>query len=157
MVAGSRADIPPGKISTTGANVMVQPTSGAEALKIIGGNGLYQIVQVFDFFGNPIFTIPTAGGPAVFGDDFRVFAPGDIFNAVFKILGGTSSGLTATSGGFKSGHGAGEMAVFFGTGAPVIGGNPDTVAANGDVYVRKDGGTGSFLYQVRGGVWVNVL
>lgn len=44
------------------------------------GNG-QQPLQVFDWAGNPIAGVPSHGGMWVAGDDFRVFPPGDIFNA----------------------------------------------------------------------------
>src|SRR2546421_12767596 len=44
-----------------------------------------QSLEVFDGFGNPIFSIPPAGGPAVYGDNFRVTPPGDVFNYVVRL------------------------------------------------------------------------
>lgn len=39
-----------------------------------------QALVIYDYLGAPIFSVPKAGGPAVYGDHFRVFNGGDIFN-----------------------------------------------------------------------------
>ena len=44
-----------------------------------------QVFIVKDHLDNPIFAIGAAGGPSVFGDNFRVFNGSDIFNPVVKL------------------------------------------------------------------------
>lgn len=59
-----------------------QMTNAAPDGLVVRGvaNGTGQIFQIFDPFGNPIFSVPPFGGPSVFGDNLRVFHPGSVFN-----------------------------------------------------------------------------
>ena len=48
------------------------------------------LLSVVDYTNAPIFVVPVAGGPAVFGDNFRVFNGGNVFDPTIKLrLDGT--------------------------------------------------------------------
>ena len=135
-----------------------QHSSGREALKLIGADGLFQIFQIFDWLLNPIQATNTTNGDAVYGDRRSAYGPGDVFNAIFQIMGATTDNLSATAGGFRAGHTTGQGEVYFGTGAPSAA-HPRTsgIPANGTLYVRFDGTTGTTIYQVRTGAWTGIL
>lgn len=50
-----------------------------------------QTLETFDHNGAPIFSVPEYGGPAVYGDNFRVFAPGADIRNTAQV---TFSGMT---------------------------------------------------------------
>jgi hypothetical protein len=138
---------------------MTQPPGGARsALKLVGDNSLSQIFEIFDYLFNPIQSTNTAGGDAVLGDRRSVFGPGDVFNAIFQIMGASDDNLSSTAGGFRAGHTTGQGEVYFGVGAPSAS-HPRTsgIPANGTLYGRFDGGTGTTIYQVRTGAWAGIL
>lgn len=137
---------------------MRQNASGREALRLIGANLVGQILQVFDYLTQPIQTVNTTGGDAIYADHRSVYPPSDVINPVFQILGAAADNLASLAGGFKAGHGAGLGAIYFGTGAPGSA-HPVTsgIPANGTLYVRWDGGTGTTIYQVRIGAWTGIL
>jgi hypothetical protein len=53
---------------------------------------------------------------------------------------------------FRPVYSAGGGALLFGLGAPV-----DANGNDGDVYIRKDGGTETTIYQRRAGGWVGIV
>lgn len=74
--------------TTTTSNpwVFTETDDQAEGLRINaaeGANG--QPFIVYDHLGQPIFAINRAGGAAVLGDNFGVFAGSDIFHAQITI------------------------------------------------------------------------
>lgn len=129
------------------------------ALKLVGGPNLAQIFEVFDRFGNPIFSIATSGGANVFGDRLGVFPPGDIFNAMFQVMGSTGDNLATNAAAFRLGKGTSQSRIIaMGAGAPSSS-NPITtgVPPDGSIYFRSDGGTGTAIYQARSGSWTAIL
>jgi hypothetical protein len=73
-----------------------------DGLRLIGATGTPagQIFMVTDHNGAPIFAIGVAGGPAVFGDNFRVFAGGEVFNHEISLrLDGTGQFRRGDPGG----------------------------------------------------------
>ena len=61
--------------------VTVQGNGTDRPLTIRGHGGAEpNLLEVFDYLGNPIFSVPRAGGPAVSGDNLRVLWP-DVFTA----------------------------------------------------------------------------
>lgn len=173
-MAGAKAVIPPsqfysftrfrqgiqvdGESSFLDRITSTQHASGREALRLVGANGLFQILQILDFLSNPIQATNTAGGDGVFGDRRSAFRPGDIFNADMQTLTQTSDNVAANAAGFLLGHGTGVNRFYSGSGAPGAA-HPVTtgIPANGTFYFRNDGGTGTTLYQVRTGAWVAIL
>lgn len=128
------------------------------ALKLIGGPNVSQIFEIFDRFGNPIFTVPTAGGPAVLGDRLSVFPPGDVFNPTFRVFGASADNISTNAGGVQFGHGTGVVRCFWGTGAPgaaypVTSGMPP----DGSFFFRSDGGALTTIYQARAGAWAGIV
>lgn len=74
-----------GFVLTAGGSTILVPV-GADGLDIrFTATSTGQALQVFDHLGSPIFVIPAAGGPAVLGDNFRVFAGGEVFNHIIKL------------------------------------------------------------------------
>lgn len=158
----SSVSLPPstfnGPVTFKDTVTMLQHPSGRQALTLIGANGSFQIMQTYDFALNPIHGIATVNGDSVFGDRRNVYGPGDVFNSIFTILGNVVDNLSATAGGFKAGHGAGQSALYFGIGAPsAIHPVTNGIPANGVCYLRWDGGVGTTLYQVRAAAWVGIL
>jgi hypothetical protein len=85
---------------------LIQQSTGKIALAIRGiVGGTNHLLQIVDYKNQPIFVVPVAGGPAVLGDNFRVFGVGDILNALVQLrvdgsvrlakgdLGGSSGAL----------------------------------------------------------------
>lgn len=78
----------------------------AIAVRITGKQGSSaQLLTVEDFNKIPIFVVPPAGGPAVFGDQFRMFSPGNVFEPSLILwmdgsitLGGTQPGGSRQGG-----------------------------------------------------------
>jgi hypothetical protein len=56
-----------------------------------------QEFQVFDTFGNPIYSVGEFGGDAVFGDNRSIFAPGNVFNPVLVESYTTPAGYGRTT------------------------------------------------------------
>lgn len=56
-----------------------------------------QEFEVFDTFGNPIYSVGQSGGDAVFGDNRSVFAPGSVTNAAVIESYTTPAGYGKTS------------------------------------------------------------
>jgi len=129
------------------------------ALKLVGGPSLAQIFEVFDQNLAPIFTIPTAGGPAVLGDRFSVFPPGDVFNPSFRTLSATADNTANNASGIQVGHGtSGGMCLYFGTGAPsAVYPKTSGMPQNGSFYFQADGGALTTIYQARAGAWVGIV
>lgn len=141
--------------SPTPSPQVIRQVASELALSIIGGPNLAQVFEIFDQFGNPIFTVPTAGGPAVLGDNFSVFRPGDVFNPDFQVLEQVGNNISTNASGIQYGHGTGKQNWYYGIGAPsavypVTSGIP----ANGSMYTRLDGTAGATMYQVRAAAWV---
>lgn len=98
-----------------------------------GQTGSSQILIVLDYLGAPIFAIPAAGGPSVFGDDFRIFAGGDIFNPEIALR---KNGAVQVRRG-DTGGGAGVLAIGAATTPPTR--NPDgTQTVSGAVVVMSN-------------------
>lgn len=126
------------------------------ALRLNGGPNVAQILEIFDRFGNPIFTVPTVGGPAVLGDRISAFRPGDVFNADWRTLTASSDNVATNAAAFRLGHGTVlNTIIAVGVGAPSAA-NPITsgMPADGSIYFRTDGGAGTTIYQARSGAWV---
>lgn len=134
---------------------MTQPAGGARsALRLVGDNSVGQILELFDYLLAPIQATNTTGGDAVYGDRRGVYAPGDIFNPVFQIMGATADNLASTAGGVRIGRTTGQTEIFWGTGAPGAAYPVTTgIPGNGGMYWRKDGGVGTTLYRVVTGAW----
>lgn len=78
-----------------------------------------QLMVLFDHLGAPIFTVPVAGGPSVLGDNFRIFAGGEVFSHEVSLrLDGTVQARKGDPAG-----GAGVLALGAATTAPTR--NPD--------------------------------
>lgn len=78
-----------------------------------------QGLMVLDHLGAPIFAVAKAGGPAVFGDNFRVFPGGDVLNHEVSLrLDGTIQGRKGDPAG-----GIGVLALGAATTPPTR--NPD--------------------------------
>ena len=159
----STVSIPPqvynSRVTFNNGIIAKAPDTATEALRLIGASqGIGPVRQSFDAFSQTIEVLNNAGGLAITGDRLSVFNNGDIFNAMFQVLGNSVDNLAATAGGFKLGHGAGSFGIYAGIGAPgaaypVTSGIP----ANGTLYFRYDGGALTTLYQVRVGAWVGIL
>lgn len=72
-----------GPTTITGNPVTIQMDDPAKDGLVVRGvrDGHGQILQAYDYAGNPIAGIAPYGGMWVAGDNFRIFPPGDIFNA----------------------------------------------------------------------------
>lgn len=44
-----------------------------------------QELEVFDTYGNPIFSVGEYGGASVFGDNFAVYAPGNVWTPAMTV------------------------------------------------------------------------
>lgn len=140
---------------------------GVDGLVVRGvANGTGQLVQVFDHAGNPIFSVPPFGGPAVFGDDLRLFPTGSVFGQSLTLR---------FDGSITLGQQVGSDASPVQQGGPsVYGGNADpnlkppahwrvdatgAVVARpfvvGDWYLRSGAGYG--LYAWTGSAWLRKL
>lgn len=144
--------------STTASPVVLSQVASEIALRLNGGPNLAQIFEVFDRFGSPIFTVPTAGGPSVLGDRLSVFPPGDVFNPSFRTLTSTADNMSTNASGVQFGHGTGVIRMYWGTGAPgaaypVTSGMPP----DGSFFFRSDGGAGTTIYQARAAAWVGII
>lgn len=106
----------------TGAvwNIVMGDGDTRDAINIwLASGGTPGQIQIFDYLGAPIFVIPAAGGPAVLGDNFRVFAGGEVFNHEISLrLDGTVQARRGDPGG-----GVGVFALGAATTAPTR--NPD--------------------------------
>jgi hypothetical protein len=126
------------------------------ALKLVGGPNVSQIFEIFDRFGNPIFTVPTVGGPAVLGDRISAFRPGDVFNADWRTLTGSTDNVVTNAAGFRLGHGTVlNTIIAVGVGLPTAA-NPISsgMPPDGSIFIRTDGAVGATIYQARSGAWV---
>ena len=134
-----------------------EPASGS-SIVVNGANNLSQIFEVFDHFGNPIFTIPTSGGASMLGDDLSVFPSGDVFNPTFRVYGAASHNVSTNAGAFALGHGTGVVLFTCGTGAPsAVYPITSGIPANGTFYFNAAGGSLTTIYQVRAGAWVGIV
>lgn len=60
--------------------LVVNSDGGHVGLLLTGRSGsTYQLLEVDDYLHNPIFSVPPFGGPAVFGDNVRIFHPSAVF------------------------------------------------------------------------------
>lgn len=146
----------------TGPIIVNQDAAGHVGL-IVNANanaGTAQVATFFDHAGNPIFSIPPYGGPAVFGDNFRLFAPGQVFEAALTLW---LNGSITLGGVQQGGLAQGGVTLYSGAADPTVtppstltsaaaGGNPAVYRAfmPGDRYWRSNGETYVYL----GGVWV---
>lgn len=55
-----------------------------------------QEFEVFDKYGNPVYSVAEFGGTAVYGDNMRVFGPKDIYNPAVVISYTTPQSYAAT-------------------------------------------------------------
>ena len=117
-----------------------------------------QMLAIYDHAGNPIFSVPPAGGPKVYGDLMGAW------NGVFTMA------AQLTPWGVVQVGGASGPQIFGGSGAPPNAtmvtwlGNYSiysAVAKVGDIYIRTDGSGPAAVWQCvvagtsgsRGGVW----
>lgn len=144
-----------GLVEALSSPMVLTQVASEIALKLVGGPNLAQIFEVFDQFGNPIFTIPTDGGPAVLGDRFRAFRPGSIVNDDWDTMTKSTDNVVVDAAGMHLGHGLSQgCAIFMGNGLPTASNPVSTgLPPNGSVYFRIDGVGGSFLYHLEAGVW----
>jgi hypothetical protein len=121
--------------------VTVQMDTTHAGVTIRGRQGsLAQPIAVYDYLGNPIFHVGSDGGAGVTGDDFKVFPPGDVFNASITLHKHGSITIGGVHGPTLYG-GGGDPNVS----SPCV----DQPCAPGDRYLHIDGRTLVFL----GGVW----
>src|ERR1044071_502094 len=147
-------------LQVTGPAVFVAD-GGHVPVTVKGKQGdTHQVFQVLDYAGNPILSVPPFGGPAVLGDNFRVFAPGQVFGQAATIwlngsvtLGGVQSNSTSQGG----------VTLYSGSADPNVsppstlvsaaaGGNPAAYRrfVDGDRYFRSNGTDYVWL----NGLWV---
>lgn len=130
-----------GKTTLNGpVSVAMDATNPGVTIKGHSGS-LAQPLAIYDHLGNPIAGVNSDGGMWVAGDDFRIFPPGDVFNAAITLHKHGS----ITIGGV---HGP---TLYGGGGDPNVS-NPcaDQPCAEGDRYLHIDGRTLVYL----GGTWV---
>lgn len=120
-----------------------------------GRSGSAQLVEVFDIDDNPIFAVPTAGGPKSLGDRMgswsNVFALASQMTPWGALMIGGSTGPS----------------LYGGTGAPLPSATQslltdfDVTANVGDFYIRQDGASGSYIYICttagNPGTWADVV
>jgi hypothetical protein len=68
-----------------------------------------QEFEVFDAYGNPIFSVGEYGGDAVFGDNSSVFAPGNVFSPAVVTSYTTPAAYAAAHPGSPAGCTVPEM------------------------------------------------
>lgn len=136
-------------VFTTGIQVngpVVVNSDGGHIGVLITGkqNSSYQLFEVDDYAHNPIFSVPPYGGPAVLGDNFRIFAPTQIFGqaATLWMDGSLTLGQVQADGSNQGG-------VTFYSGAADPNVSPPAHAGHafnaGDRYFRSNGATYVFL------------
>lgn len=137
-------------------NVSGGPVTSSNILTIrdaFGGRtGSGQIVEVFDHANQPIFSIPTAGGPTVFGDHMR--AGDSVFGPFISLDGSMSPASLQFPDGTR---------FFSGSGAPSIFNLPASYSSTvGDFFKRTDTPTVAnqrlYMCTVAGspGTWVGI-
>jgi len=80
-----------------GYAAFAQPTSPVYICPSFTGCQNNQYLEVFDHLGAPIFSVGATGGPSTFGDNMRVFRPGNVFNPAVVISYTSPSGYGSTS------------------------------------------------------------
>ncbi len=145
----------PGSLLVTGGSVG-DTAPGLEVTYNPNAPAGQSAVALLDYLNAPIFTFgPAAGQSYVYGDLIRAFPTlGAAIAAAGVGFDGTRNPAALM---FPDGTSAAGFRVWYGTGAPsstTIGG----AAARGDVYIRRDRGTGTTVYRcaVAGtpGTWV---
>lgn len=140
---------------TSGLTVNGKTTlNGPVTVNSDGSNS--QSFQVFDHAGNPIFTVPPFGGPAVLGDNFRLIYHGQIFNQALTLWQDGSITLGQSVGDPRDPadpvRNQGGPTLYGGSADPNV--TPPAHAGHdfvqGDRYFRTNGDTLAYL----GGVWV---
>jgi hypothetical protein len=133
--------------STHTAGVVINDANLTETPLVINdvapgrGNSI-QLFEIYDHLGNPIFSIPPAGGPAVYGDALRA---GTETSGPFIALDGVNNALrwdiSQATGG--------EARMYAGWG------NPSSTLAGPGIYYDMSGTTLISWFRANGGSWVN--